>query len=99
MQDGAADELHVEMAFAQGAARRFAHGGERVDQQIVQRLAVLMALREPAGALRQLRVRQCLHLRLEPVDPVDQGLNAVDVAFVGRAEEFLGEIAEHQGLS
>ena len=40
VQHHAADQLHVEMALAEGALGRLAHGGEGRHQQVVERLAV-----------------------------------------------------------
>ncbi len=39
MQDHAADQLHVEVALAEGALGGFAHGGEGRHQDVVERLA------------------------------------------------------------
>ncbi len=45
MQHHAADQLHVEVAHAQGASRRLAHRGEGFDEQVVQGFEeVLVAL-------------------------------------------------------
>ena len=40
VQDDAADQLGVEMALAQGAFRGLAHGGESLDEKVVEFLAV-----------------------------------------------------------
>ena len=40
VQDHAADQLHVEMALADGALGRFAHGGKGRHQNVVERSAV-----------------------------------------------------------
>ena len=50
MQDHAADQLHVEMALADGALGRLAHGGEGRDQNVVERGAVGDLLLEVGGA-------------------------------------------------
>jgi hypothetical protein len=44
VQDGRADELHVERALAEPTVDRLAHDGEGLGQQVIQRLAVLEAL-------------------------------------------------------
>ena len=49
MQRGAAHELDVEVALAERALRGLADGGERLGQQVVERLAVLVALPELVG--------------------------------------------------
>ena len=103
VQDHAADQLHVEMAHAQRAAARFADQGERRDQgrldRILQFLLVVgigdleafHALEDLRPEFRRLRaqflVGKFFHLRLERVDRLDEGLDALDVALVLRADE------------
>ena len=50
MQHHAADQLHVEMALAEGALGRLAHGGEGRNQNVVQRLAISELPAEFSGA-------------------------------------------------
>ena len=56
VQDHAADQLHVEMALAERALGRLAHGGEGRHQDVVERLAVGELLLEVVGARAQLLV-------------------------------------------
>ena len=74
MQHDAAHQLHVEMALAQGALGRLAHGGEGVEQDVVEALALGQALAQPGGARPQLVVAQRLERRLELVDRGDDRL-------------------------
>ena len=71
MQREAADELHVEVALPQRALGRLPHGGERLVQEVVGRLAVPQPRTELVGQRAQLRVGQRLELRLKVVDVVD----------------------------
>ena len=71
MQHHAADQLHVEVALADGALARLAHGGERLGQEIVQRLALRQARLELVRLGAQLLVGQPRELRLQPVDALD----------------------------
>ena len=52
VQDHAADQLHVEMALAQGPLGGLAHHRERLDQQVVQGLARGQALRNSSVLAR-----------------------------------------------
>ena len=87
MQHDAAHQLHVEMALAEGALGRLAHGREGVDQQVVELGAVGELLLELRGAGAQLLVRQRLELRLELVDRGDDRPQALDVTVIGGAEQ------------
>ena len=58
----AAEDLHVEVAQADAATGGFAHGGERLGQDVVQRLAVREPLTELVGVRGELFVGQRRHL-------------------------------------
>ena len=49
VQRGAAHQLHVEVALADDPDGRLAHDGERLDQQVVERLAAFDAAAELGG--------------------------------------------------
>ena len=57
VEGGATHELHVEVAHAEGALGRLAHGGERLGQQVVERLAVGVALAQLDGLVAAARRR------------------------------------------
>ena len=95
MQHHAADQLDVEMALAERAFGRLAHGGEGRNQEVVQRLAVGELLAEFGGARLQRLVRQRGEFRLERVDGVDAGLISLDPPVIGGAEKLAGERADH----
>ena len=67
-----ADQLHVVVPLADRAPRSLAHGGERLGQQVVERLAGQRAAAELGGLVAQRLVGQRLVLGLERVDLVDQ---------------------------
>ena len=71
VQHHAADQLHVEVAHPHGAARRLAHDGERLGQQVLERLAVAGALAQGVGVAAQLVVVEQLELGLPLVDALD----------------------------
>ena len=50
MKHDPAHQLHVEMALAQGALGCLAHGGERVDEQVVEAGALVQAGAQVVGA-------------------------------------------------
>ena len=99
VQDHAADQLHVEMALADGALGRLAHGGEGRHQNVVERGAVGDLLLEFVGARPQRVVGERLQLLLQRVDRVDPRLIAADPPFIGGAEQLAGNGADHTGSS
>ena len=69
----AADQLHVVVPHAQRALADLAHGGEGVDEQVVERGPVLELLLELDGARGELLIRELLQLRLQRVDAPPPG--------------------------
>ncbi len=63
MKHNPAQQLHIEVAHVERAARRLAHHRERLWQNIVQRLAILKALLEFLCFRSQLFVGQFLNFR------------------------------------
>ncbi len=98
MQHDAAHQLDVEMPLAQRALGGLPHRGEGVDQDVVEGLAGGQPAAQPLGALAQLVVAQGFEAGLERVDRRDDGVEALDVAIVGRAKNPLGERGEHRDL-
>ncbi len=68
MQDDPAHELDIEEANAHGTLERFAHGGERLEEQLVERLAVLDALLELDRLGGEVGVGELLEVGLERAD-------------------------------
>ncbi len=95
VQHDAAHELHVEVPLAEGPLGRLSHGREALDQQLVERGTLRVALFEGGGARSDGLVGERLELRLEGIDLPDQAIQALDVAFVRGTEEFLGKCANH----
>ena len=87
VQRHAAHELHVEVALAEDAPGRLAHDGVRLDQQVVERLAVLEALLELDRLVRQGVVGEPLHLGLERADDRDELGEAPDLLAFTRFED------------
>ena len=95
VQDDTAEQLHVEGPLTQCSFRRLTHGGEGVDQEIVERLASRQPLAEPGRAGAQLIVAECLELWLECIDGGDVLIQAFEESFVGAAEEPPRDRSEH----
>ena len=87
MQDDAAHQLHVEVALTQRALSRLAHRREGIGQQIVELRPIRELLPELSRAFTQFVIRQRNELRLHLVYRGDDGLEALDVAIVGGAEQ------------
>ncbi len=68
VQHHAADELHGEMAKADGAHGRLAGGGEGLGQKVVQVLAPVEPLAKRCGDREELLVGELLHAGLQRVD-------------------------------
>jgi hypothetical protein len=88
-----ADQLHVEVAFAEGPDAGLADGRERLGEQVVEALAVGQALAERVGQLAQLGVGARLHRRLECVDLGDHRLTATTVLTFAEAQD----LGQHHG--
>ena len=99
VQDHAADHLHVEMALAERAPGRLAHGGEGRHQQVVEIGAVGELLAERLRAGPQLGVGELLQLGLERVDLVHGRPVGLDFAIVGRPENLGCKCAERQHVT
>ena len=91
----AADQLHVEMALAQGPLGGLAHHGERLDQQVVQGLAGRQTLPELVGLGAQGLIVEGGGRRFERVDPVDRLAQGLDQPVVRRTEQPASKDAEH----
>ena len=83
MQHHAADHLHVEMALAEGALGRLAHGGEGFGDQIVERGAGAHAGAEVLGAGAQGLVGERRDLWLERIDLRDDRAVFLEFPVVG----------------
>jgi len=87
VQHHAADQLHVEVPEAQRAARRLAHHGERLRQQVVDGLAGGELLAELHGAGGELLVAEPLQPRLERVDLLDDAGVLADEPLVAATKD------------
>ncbi len=83
MQHHAADQLHIEMALAEGALGRLAYGRKGRNQDVIEGLALGELLAELDGARLERLIRQRRHLRLQGVDGIDTWLIGLDPPVVG----------------
>ena len=96
VQHHAADQLDVEMALAERALGRLAHGGEGRHQDVVERRALGELLLEFVGARAQRLVGQRFQLRLQRVDRLDARPVGADAPVVGGTEQLAGDSADHR---
>src|SRR5262249_12152563 len=90
-------ELDVEVPLAEDPPRRLPHRRERLGEQVVEVLALVEPSAVLAGERAQLRVGARLHLRLEPGNLRDDGLEQLELASLAGVEELLEE--SHRGES
>ena len=95
VQDGAADELDVEVPHAQHALAGLANDGKRLDHQDRRASRLLEPRSELGGLGAQLVVRQRLNSRLEGVDLADERTQPLEIAFVLRADDFGEDCLDH----
>ena len=88
MEDHAADQLHVEMAHVEDAPAGFAHHGEGLDQEVVERGALGEFFFEFNGFGGEVDVGELAHCGLEVVDRGHGGQHLFDFALVFGAENF-----------
>ena len=88
MQSHSADELHVEVAQTERAARGLAHNGESIGQQVVEGLPRCEALAQDPRLILELLGVHGLVLGLETVDGID-GLPITLQVLVGAEGEQL----------
>ncbi len=98
IEDHAADQLHVEMSHPQGALGRLANHCKSFGQHVRELGAVGDLLAEITRTCLQRLIGQRLGDRLQGVDPLDEPAEGLDLAFVNRTEEFLGD-PHHASLS
>ena len=68
MQSNATHDLHVERTHAQDSPRGLTDRRKRLDQDVVQGLAILKAILELLGLSLQLLVRQSLKILLQGIN-------------------------------
>ena len=96
VQDDAAHHLDVEHPLLRLAPARLAHGGERLEEQLVERLAVLEPLAELGRLAAQLVVGERLELGLERGDVRGLLLEPLQAPPLADAKDLL-ELAEVGG--
>ena len=72
MQGHAPHELHVEVALAQHPPGRLPHDRVRLNEEVVESFALVQALPELHGLVRQGFIAEALHLGLEVADQRDE---------------------------
>jgi len=95
VENRSSDELHVEVPHVQDAAAGFPADGERLDQQIVQGLAICDALLEFDGFLGQFGVGELLESGFEIVDRGDNWTEPLKFTLVTGPEDFRKSGVEH----
>ena len=98
VQHDAADELHVVVPHPERPPAAFAADREGLDEQRVERGAVVELLAELGGLGLELLVGEPLDLALELVDGGDARLDLADLPLVAGLEEEAEDLLEHRGL-
>jgi hypothetical protein len=95
VEEHPADELDVEVALADGPARRLAGQGEGLVQHVVQGTAVRHLLLQSGRLARERIIGELPHPGLEGVDAGDAGPGALELALVLRPEDLLQRPLDH----
>ena len=95
VQDHAADQLHVEMALAEGALGRFADHRKGFRQQVFEGLALASRSRK-AGVMAPARRPSWPRSGSRALILETRAQNGLDFALVGRTEKSLSYAAETQ---
>ena len=97
VEDDPAHQLDVEHPLVRRALARLADGGERVEDELVEALAVLEPLPERGREALQLRVGELLVLRLEGRDVGGLLLEPLDAPALADAQDLLhaSELLRH----
>ena len=97
VEDDPAHQLDVEHPLVRRALARLADGGERVEEELVEALAVLEPLPERGGQALQLGVGELLVLRLERGDVRGLLLEPLDAPALADAQDLLqaSELLRH----
>ncbi len=96
VEDDAAHQLHVEQADADRALERLPDGRVRLEDDLLERLAVLEPLLELGGLRGELGVGERLELGLERADVRGLLLKTLEATAFAHAEDAL-ELAERLG--
>ena len=97
VEDDAAHHLHVEHPLLRLAPARLAHGGEGLEDELVERLAVLVPLLELGRLRAQLVVGERLELRLERRDVRSLLLEPLEAPPLAEAQDLLECSADGRG--
>ncbi len=92
LKDRRAHELHVVRALAHRAADGLTRDGERLGQDVIERLAVLQAPAKFVCLRPQRLVRERLNFGFEVIDRGDDGLELLELLLVAVAEETCQEL-------
>ena len=95
MEHRAADDLHVVVAHAEGPARGLPDHREGFRQEVLQALAPLHALLELGSPGLQGRIVELRDRSLQLVDPIDDGLDSLEIPLVLGAENLGQNAIEH----
>jgi hypothetical protein len=90
------EQLHVEVAHAERALGRLAHAGERLGQQVVERLALFEPSAELGGLLAELVVGQRLELIFKRIDVAYGGLEAAQGLALARPKQLVQEVCHRR---
>src|SRR5262249_26771598 len=98
VEDDATHHLDVEGALPERALRRLADGRVRLEEELLEGLAVLVPLLELDGLGRELVVGELLELGLQRRDVVSLGLQSLEPAPFAESENFFeaAEILGHE---
>ena len=86
-----AHELHIEVSLSDRALRGLTNQRKSLRQEVVERLALLVATTQFADLAPHAIGIQRLHFRFERIDPLDERTRSLEQTLVGRTKDLAGE--------
>ena len=98
VQDGAAEELHIEMAHSERAARRLPTHRERLRHQVVERLALSGAFAQFPGSAGERRILDFAQLGFERADLRHERAESLQLPLGLLADDLGEDVLEHDRM-
>ena len=89
MQDHTTDQLYPVMLHAKNTLCRLSYRGKSLREEIIKRLTVFQSLFIFFRLSPELLIRQCLHIRSQCLDLINQWVNTLQFSLAVGSKDFL----------